>query len=340
MEYALLGGTGLRVSRVALGTAVLGLAPLEERCGDLINAALDLGINVFDCANTYGNRSDFDRPGLPSASQRSHAEEILGRALKGVRDEVIICTKVSEPVGSGVNDGGYGNLDPTGRGGGLSRHHIMREVERSLRRLGTDHIDIYHFHHPDPDTRIEESLRAADDLVRQGKVRYLGLSTYPGWQLTEAVMAADHAQLSRPILNQVQYNMLNRVVEQEVIPAAEKLGLSISCYSPLAGGALAGTDVMNRRHSGARRWGVDQDHSPEHKDAAQQLDHLSRQWGETPARLALTWLLSRPAVATAIIGSETPEELRQSADVFGHNLDAAQLAQLDAVGRNRSEYEL
>src|SRR5688572_11239315 len=141
MDYALVGRTGLRVSRVALGTALLGLSPREDDVDALVHSALDLGVNVFDCANTYGNRPAFDRPGLPPASQRKNAEELLGRALKGRRDDVVICTKVSEPVGGGVNDGGRTRRVPgvVGRGGGLSRFHITREVERSLRRLGTDH---------------------------------------------------------------------------------------------------------------------------------------------------------------------------------------------------------
>ena len=190
MEYALVGRTGLRVSRLALGTAVLGLAPAEDRSDELIHAACDAGINLFDCANTYGNRSSFDREGLPSAEQRKHAEELLGRALKGHRDEVVLCTKVSEPVGDGANDGGLAIPGVGGRGGGLSRYHIMREVERSLKRLQTDRIDIYHLHHPDPETAIEETLSAVSDLVTQGKVLYVGLSTFGGWQLTQAVLTA------------------------------------------------------------------------------------------------------------------------------------------------------
>src|ERR1700722_8456959 len=134
VEYELVGRTGLRVSRIGFGSALLGLAPPEESTDKLIGEAIGLGINLFDCANTYGNRSAFDREGLPPAEKRKAAEELLGRALKGHRDEVVLCTKVSEPVGPGINDGG------------LSRYHLMREVERSLRRLATDHIDIYHFH--------------------------------------------------------------------------------------------------------------------------------------------------------------------------------------------------
>jgi aryl-alcohol dehydrogenase-like predicted oxidoreductase len=334
MDYALLGRTGLRVSRLALGTAVLGLAPPEDQCGSLISAALDAGINLFDCANTYGNRASFDREGLPPAAQRRHAEELLGAAIKGHRDDVVLCTKVSEPVAEGVNDGGFVIPGvPGGHGGGLSRYHIMREVEQSLRRLDTDHIDIYHLHHPDPDTAIEETLRAVDDLITQGKVRYVGLSTFGGWQLTHAVMTADRLGLSRPVLNQVPYNLVSRGVETEVVPAASELGLSLTCFSPLAGGALAGTEALARPYSGVRRWGIPMDYTPEQKDAANQLEELARRWGHAPAHLALHWLLSRPTVAAAVIGPETPDELRQNAGVFEARLDEEQIEQVDSIGK-------
>jgi|SRR5882757_1696309 len=329
MDYVVLGRTGLRVSRLALGTALLGLVPPKEEAEDLVRAALNHGINLFDCANTYGNRATFDRPGMPPAAERMHAEELLGLALRGIRDEVVLCTKVSEPVGPGVNDGGFGTLIPGGvRGGGLSRYHIMREVERSLRRLATDHIDIYHFHHPDSDTAIEETLRAADDLVRQGKVRYIALSTYPAWQMTQAVMTADHADLARPVLNQVHYNLLSREVEADVVPAALEFGVGLTCFSPLAGGALAGTDVLQRQYVGAKRWGHDQDFSVRQKEAAANLEELADAWGSAPAQLALAWLLSRPAVSTAIIGPENAAELSQNASAADLRLDAEQCDQL------------
>lgn len=322
MEYTTLGRTGLRVSRLALGTAVFGLAPTEDGCDALVHAALDAGINVFDCANTYGNRPSFDREGLPPAAQRRHAEELLGKALAGHRDDVVLCTKVSEPTGDGPNDSG------------LSRYHIMREAERSLRRLGTDHIDIYHLHHPDTEARIEETLSAMDDLVRQGKVRYVGLSTFAGWQMTQAVLTADRYGLARPVLNQFVYNMINRGAEAEIVPAATELGVSLTCFSPLAGGALAGVEVTERRYSGLRRWGVPMEYTPEQKQAAAELDARASEWGFAPAHLALHWLFTRPTLATAIIGPESAGELAQNLGALDVVLDAAQLAALDEIGRN------
>lgn len=333
MEYALLGRTGLRVSRLGLGTALLGLAPPERDSDRLIHRAVDLGINLFDCANTYGNRRSFDRAGLPAAAERMHAEELLGRALKGLRDDVVLCTKVSEPVGTGVNDGGLVIPGVGGHGGGLSRFHIVREAERSLRRLGTDRIDIYHLHHPDPDTAIDETLRAMDDLVTQGKVRYVGLSTFGGWELTQAVMTADQRGWARPVVNQVAYNLLQRDAEQEITPAAHEFGVSLSCFSPLAGGALAGTAVMARQYTGLRRWGIPADYTAGQREGAAALQALADAWGQPPAHLALRWLLSRPAAAAAIVGPEADEELAETAAAFDFEMAAEQLEELDAIGR-------
>jgi 1-deoxyxylulose-5-phosphate synthase len=324
VEYALLGRTGLRVSRIALGTAVFGVAPVEEHVDALVHSALDIGVNLFDCANTYGNRGSFDREGLPDSSNRKHAEELLGRALRHHRNEIVLSTKVSEAVSTGPNDGG--------KRGGLSRFHIMGEVERSLSRLATDHVDILHLHHPDPDTPIDETLRAVDDLVRQGKVRYLGLSNFSGWQLTQATLTAELHHLTRPILNQVPYNLINRGVEAEVVPAANALGLSVTCFSPLAGGALAGDNVVARPYSGYKRWGVKFNFTEPQRAAADALNDRARLWGHTPGALAMCWLLSQPGVAAAIIGPETPDELLAYLAAFDARLSDEQLAELDAVG--------
>jgi aryl-alcohol dehydrogenase-like predicted oxidoreductase len=316
----------MRVSRIALGTALIGLVPPEDESVKLIQGAFDEGINVFDCANTYGNRASFDRPGMPSHEQRKAAEEILATALKGHRDDIVLCTKVSEPVGPGVNDGAL-------RSGGLSRYHVMREVERSLRRLGTDHIDIYHAHHPDPATGIEETLETFDDLVRQGKVRYVALSTYNAWQMTHAVMTADARHLARPVLNQQHYNMLSRGVEAEVVPAALELGIQLTCFSPLAGGALAGSDAMSKEYTGVKRWGMDRGYTDAQKQAVEQLETVAKAWGYAPPHLALHWLLSRPTVSMAIIGPESLDQLKMNLGALDVTLDANQTAELDEIGK-------
>ena len=176
MKYSVLGSTGIKVSQICLGTATFGVAPTAEDADQLVGAAIDLGINFVDTADVYGNMPVFDRPGAPAAAEREPAEQILGRALRGRRDEMVIATKSNGIVGHNINDRG------------LSRRHIIRQVETSLRRLETDYIDLYYAHDPDPDTPLEQTLAAYDDLIRQGKIRYVGLSNHPAWQVTQALV--------------------------------------------------------------------------------------------------------------------------------------------------------
>src|SRR2546423_8156612 len=238
MEYALLGSTGVKVSRICVGTATFGVAPSERDADRIVHAALDLGINFFDTADVYGNTPIFDRPGAPPADQREPAEQILGRALTGRRGDVVIASKSCEAIGPGVNDRG------------LSRRHIMQQVENSLRRLGTDYIDLYYAHNPDPDTPLEQTLSAYDDLVRQGKLRYVGLSNHPAWQLAYALWIADDRRLHAPVCVQVKYNLIDRAAERELAPACLQFGLSIVPFAPLHGGLLAGMQVLEREFIG------------------------------------------------------------------------------------------
>jgi aryl-alcohol dehydrogenase-like predicted oxidoreductase len=318
VQYQLLGQTGVRISRIGVGTAVFGVAPLEADAARLIDRALDLGINYFDTANSYGNQPRFDRPDGPPADQRHAAEEILGRALAGRRHDVVLATKVMERVGAGVNDSG------------LSRRHIMQQVEASLRRLQTEYIDLYYAHHPDPSTPLEQTLRTFDDLIRQGKVRYAALSTFPAWQMTEALWTCDRLGLNAPVCNQVSYSLAGRAVERELVPACLRFGVSLVIFSPLAGGLLAGVAAAERPRGGAQRWGGPA-FSPEQIAIAHRLDGLARAWGLPPAQLALAWLLSRPAVASAVIGPETVAELEANAPAADLLLNAEQLAALDAI---------
>ncbi len=320
MQYELLGQTGVRVSRLALGTALFGVAPLEADAAVLVQRALDLGINFFDTANSYGNQARFDRPGVPPADQRRSAEEILGRALAGRRHEVVLATKVMERVGPGANDGG------------LSRRHIMQQVEESLRRLQTDYVDLYYAHHPDPATPLDQTLRAFDDLIRQGKVRYAGLSTFPAWQMTEALWTCDRLGLHAPVCNQVSYSLAGRAVERELLPACLRFGLSLVIFSPLAGGLLAGSEAARRPLAGAQRWGGPA-FTREHLALAERLEGLAQAWGQPPAQIALAWLLSRPVVASAIVGPENVAELDASAPAADLTLAPEQLAALEAIGQ-------
>ena len=184
MKYSLLGPAGVRVSKICLGTATFGVAPDAAGVGRVVDAALDAGINFFDTADVYGATPTFDRPGAPPAAEREPAEQLLGRALAGRRDDVVIATKSGER-----------RFDPVA---GLSRRYIIRQVDQSLRRLGTDYIDVYYAHFPDPDTPLEQTLAAYDDLVRQGKLRYVALSNHPAWQVTRALWIADHRRMQAP----------------------------------------------------------------------------------------------------------------------------------------------
>src|SRR3954463_10626151 len=203
MQYSVLGPSGVKVSRICLGTATFGVAPDAQEAGRVVHAALDCGINFFDTANVYGATPPFARPGAPPANEREPAEELLGRALRGRRDEVVIATKSGER-----------RFEPAA---GLSRRYIIQQVEHSLRRLGTDYIDGYYAHFPDPDTPLEQTLTAYDDLVRRGKLRYVALSNYPAWQVTQALWIADDRRLAAPVCVQVKYNLIDRAAEDELV---------------------------------------------------------------------------------------------------------------------------
>jgi 1-deoxyxylulose-5-phosphate synthase len=318
----------VRVSRLALGTSLLGVAPGHGDSIRLVQFAIDSGINLIDTANSYGSLPRFDRPGVPSADQRASAEELVGAAIAGRRDEVILATKVSEAIGPGVNDGGKA-------GGGLSRAHIMRMVERSLRRLRTDCIDIYYAHFPDPVTEIADTLSTFDDLITQGKIRYYALSRFSGWRLTEAIMTADRLGLRRPICHQTLYNLGKRQVEVEVIPAGNRFDISLMAFSPLGGGLFAGA-ARTHKISGRRRWG-----GPGFREDEIALgnaaERLAAEWNMAPPLVALAWLLVRPTVASAIVGPESTGELTALLPATELCLTSEQVEQLDALLVQRAD---
>ena len=319
MQYSILGTTGVKVSRICLGTATFGVAPLAEQADRVVGAAIDLGVNFVDTADVYGHMPVFDRPGAPAAADREPAERILGRALRGRRDEMVIATKSNGVVGPDINDRG------------LSRRHIIRQVDSSLRRLETDYIDLYYAHDPDPDTPLEQTMAAYDDLIRQGKIRYVGLSNHPAWQVVQALWTADDRRLQAPVAAQVKYSLIDRTAERELGPACAKFGLSIIPYAPLHGGLLADLAVLDREVSGDQRFGA-AGFSEGEVAIARRVDQYSRDWGLQPYQVSLAWLLSRPAVASAIVGAETPEELQANATAAEVELDQAQLDALTALG--------
>ena len=317
MRYSVLGPTGVRVSKVCLGTATFGVAPDPQQADRIVGAALDLGVTFFDTADVYGSTPTFDRLGAPPASERESAEEILGRALLGHRDKVVLATKSGER-----------RFDADA---GLSRRYVTQQVERSLRRLGTDYIDVYYAHFPDPETPLEQTLSVYDDLIRQGKIRYAALSNHPAWQMTEALWIADDRRLvSAPVAAQVKYSLLDRSAEKELAAACTRFGVSIVPYAPLHGGLLADLSVLDRDLAGDKRFGGP-GFSAAEIAVARELDRLAREWGLGMQQVSLAWLLSRPAVASVIVGAETVEEMRANASAVDVELTAEQLQAVSAL---------
>jgi aryl-alcohol dehydrogenase-like predicted oxidoreductase len=320
MEYRVLGATGVKVSTHCLGAMMFG--PWgntdEVECVRMVHSALDAGVNFVDTADVYGE---------------GVSEEIVGKALKDRRDEVVVATKVHGQMGKGLNDRGN------------SRLWIIREVEASLRRLQTDHIDLYQIHRPDPDTGIEETLSALTDLVRQGKVRYLGSSTFPAWQIVEAQWIARERRLERFVCEQPPYSLFVRAIEQDVLPAAARYGMGVIVWSPLAGGWLTGKyrrgEPLPEGSRGARAQG---EHSPVAErfnmarpqvrrkfDVVDGLAGIAEGAGISPTHLAIAFTLAHPAVTSAIIGPKTPQQLQEVLAGAEVQLDTDTLDAIDQV---------
>jgi 1-deoxyxylulose-5-phosphate synthase len=314
MEYRRLGNSGLTVSAVGLGCNNLGRAgtPTESQDGTdaVVHAALEAGVTLFDVADSYGKE-----PGL--------SEEFLGRALGQRRDDVVVATKF------GMDMRGANGEDFGARG---SRRYIVRAAEASLRRLGTDWIDLYQFHTPDPLTPIEETLSALDDLVRAGKVRYIGHSNRAGWQIAEAEFTARMHGFTRFVSSQNHYNLLDRRAELEVTPAAEAYGLGVLPYFPLANGLLTGKYKDGKAPEGSRlshsRTNLLQDADWEQLGA---FSKFAADRGLAEIEVAFSWLASRPSVGSVIAGATKPEQIRQNASSAGWKPSAEDLAALDGI---------
>lgn len=310
MEYRMLGRSGVQVSAIGLGGNTFGGAGCDERqTAAIVHRALELGINHFDCADTYGGGGG--------------AERNLGAALKGHRDDVIIATKTGFPLGSGPNSDG------------LSRRRIINNCEASLRRLGTDYVDIFYLHRPDARTDIDESLEALNDLVRQGKVRYAACSNYPGWgiaQLCERAMANGWAV---PIVTQSLYNLLTRDIEREVIPAATAYGMSVVPYSPLAGGLLTGKyrpgEPPPPGTRGARSPRIMKLLEGEVMAAVGALIDFAAARGKTGGELALAWLLAQPSTCSVIAGVTSPEQVDANVKALDWTLSDEELAEIERI---------
>ncbi|MBL0389111.1 aldo/keto reductase [Tumebacillus sp. ITR2] len=291
MQLKQLGHTGLHVSRLCLGTMSFGRWIDEAASVALLDRALELGINFIDTANFYGKGQD-----EPVAYGTGASEEILGRALKKRRHDVVLATKVGLSMGHGPNSSG------------LSRVHILREVEQSLQRLQTDYIDLYQVHRFDPNTPLEETLRALDDLVRQGKVRYIGCSNYAAWQIAKSHGISERHNLAKFISVQPQYSLLARDVEREILPFAESEGVGVIVYSPMARGMLSGkyasaTDVVPESRAAHGERMLQTLFSARNFTLVEKLKPLAEKTELPLAQFALAWVLNNRTVTSAIIGA-------------------------------------
>ena len=294
MEYVNLGRSGLKVSRICLGTNMFGAGYVDDsRAISVVDAAIDNGINFIDTADLYND---------------GRSEVVLGKALAGKRHDVVIGTKGFSQMGPGVNDRG------------LSRKHLIDAVEGSLRRLDTDYIDLYQVHWWDPDTPVEETMTTLNDLVRQGKIRYIGCSNFQAWQLTRSLWVSSKLGIERFESVQPLYNMAQRDIEAELFPLCEDQGISVIPYQVLMGGLLTGAYDPNKeppkdshmasRHAGGaktRFWKEDTFR------LVDQVKKTAAELGYEPTQVALAWCLSKSVVASAIVGSSRPEQIAQNA---------------------------
>jgi aryl-alcohol dehydrogenase-like predicted oxidoreductase len=314
MEYVRLGRSGLRVSRLCMGTMTFG----READADTSFALLD---RFFDAGGTFVDTADQYSTG--------GSELVVGRWLRerGHRDQIVLATKVYAPMGSGPNDGG------------LSRIHIQRAVEDSLRRLQTDVIDLYQIHRWDYDTPPDETLRALDDLVRQGKVRYLGCSNLKAWHLSEFLFRARQAGLSEFVSLQPLYNALNRSIELELLELCERQGVGVITYNPLAGGMLTGKYGRDRLPAGARLEAFQAYYDRYYTDEALRIVAgfvaAAAERGVSPAALALAWVLAEPRITCPILGARNLEQLNDTLAGVDLRLDPAERAAIPAIAPGR-----
>jgi aryl-alcohol dehydrogenase-like predicted oxidoreductase len=314
MEYRNLGNSGLQVSLVGLGCNNFGRRCDQDATSDIVHKAIDLGVTLFDTADVYG--------------PRGMSEEFLGKALEGKRHDVVLATKFCSPMGEGPSMSG------------ASRRYIMNAVEASLKRLGTDYIDLYQIHRPDPKTPIDETMRALDDLVKQGKVRYIGHSNFSGWQTAECHYISKAEHLTPFVSAQNQYNLLERAIEGELVPACKEFGVSVLPFFPLASGFLTGKykkgepmpegarltamGPMAERMLSERNWAT-----------LGGLSEFAESHGHTMLELAMGWLASLPYVASVIAGATRPDQVEQNVKAGEWHLTAEEMAEIDTITKRR-----
>jgi aryl-alcohol dehydrogenase-like predicted oxidoreductase len=311
VEYRRLGSSGLKVSEIGLGSwLTYGVGVGADAAKQCVAKAYDLGVNFFDTANGYG---------------RGAAEQVLGEALASYpRESYVLATKVFAPMGEGPNDRG------------LSRKHVIEQCNQSLRRLGVDYVDLYQCHRWSPDTPVRETLRALEDLVRQGKVLYVGVSEWTAAQIEEALHIADQRGFDRIVSNQPEYSLLQRRIEAEVVPVSAREGVGQVVWSPLAQGVLTGkysrgqTPPGDSRAASSKMGGFMRELLTDQVlEAVEGLRQIADQAGMTLAQLALAWVLREPNVASAIVGATRPSQIEENCAASGRKLDADVLAAVD-----------
>jgi len=326
MEYRLLGRSGFKVPVLTLGTGTFGTAGVMKAWGGsdakdasrLVDICLEAGLNMFDSADVYSE---------------GRSEQILGEAIRGRRDKVLISTKGTFRSGPGPNDVGS------------SRQHLLASVESSLRRIGTDYIDLYQLHAFDALTPVDETLGVLDEMVRSGKIRYIGCSNFSGWHLMKSLAASDAKGVTRYIAHQAYYSLIGRHYEWELMPLGINQGVGAVVWSPLGWGRLTGkvrrgqplpsVSRLNDATNTSMGPQVDSDYLYRVVDA---LDEVSKEAGKSVPQVALNWLLQRPTVATLVIGARNEEQLRQNIDAVGWNLTQAQVSKLDLASAESRTY--
>jgi len=325
MEYRQLGASGLKVPVLSFGTATFGggneffkawgTTQVDE-AKRLVNLCLDAGVNLFDTANVYS---------------RGLSEEILGKVLEGLRDQVLISTKATFKMGDDAND--YGS----------SRLHLVKQCEDSLKRLKTDHIDIYHMHGFDATTPVEETLRTLDNLIQSGKVRYIACSNFSGWHLMKSLSVSERYGWSKYIAHQAYYSLLDREFEWELMPLGIDQNVGTIVWSPLASGRLSGKYRRNQPLPADSRVQQGGGHGPALNEErlftiVDALDEVAEETGKSVAQVSLNWLLQRPTVSNIVIGARNEEQLTQNLEAIGWNLTIDQVKKLDDASKSEPIY--
>ncbi|MEC2078282.1 aldo/keto reductase family protein [Metabacillus fastidiosus] len=312
MNYRRLGRSGLKVSEISLGSwLTFGKSVCEQKATDIIHQAYEVGINFFDSANVY---------------ERGQAEIVMSRALKAFpRESYVMTTKAFWPMGDGPNDRG------------LSRKHIMDQVHSSLKRMELDYVDIFYCHRYDVETPLEETLRVIDDLIRQGKILYVGVSEWTAAQIQEAFTIADRYLLDRIIVNQPQYNLFHRDIEEEILPMCERIGVSQVVWSPLAQGVLTGKYRRGEIPKGSRAYQSGESSwmkkviNDIFNRKIDLLDDIAKEYDITLAQLALAWILRQPNVASTLVGASEPSQIIENAQASNVVLNFETLQKIEEI---------